>query len=266
MAFFVKTYGELNAEALRTGRDRELVVWYLLRYLDKPGSGRVRLERLAAFVKSKRLWSQTNLERRLARGEGHFWTVHTTWHGQTIRYKSLQALCETFGVIPCADPMPMPLSALGRLGRCRAHLYAAWITGRQLGRAKITEITGAPAGSQRRYEKLAGVTVEKNISVRAYQEGDQLAPGRWVARSRTGQLLYNVRMVNRYTTQLEAFARGQLRKVRRNLRGLEKAGPIGRLYFQSTWQASKSKTRGAPYYIARHRTWHGAHLWDAVAV
>ena len=264
MAFFVKTYGELNAEALRTGRDRELVVWYLLRYLDKPGNGKVRLERLTAYVKSKRLWSATNLERRLARGEGIFWTVITTRHGQQVRYKSLGAVCEALGVMPYRDPVGVPLRAFGRLAVTRAYLYAAWVGDREIGRGTITELTGLSEPTQRRYGKLAGIGVEKNTAVRPYQEGDQIGPGRWVARDRQGRLLYNVRMVNTYTTELATFARGQLRKVRKSLRSAEKAALIvgGRLYFRDAMQASKCRNRGAPYYVDRGRSWHGAHLWE----
>ena len=264
----VKTYGELNCEGLRTGQDRELVVWYLLRHLDAQGSGRVFLDRLAKVVTGKRLWSQTNLERRLARGEGRFWKVITTKHGQQVRYRSLEAVCEALGVVPYRDPVGVPLRAFGRLAVTRAYLYAAWVGDRQIGREMIMQLTGLPETTQRRYEKLSGVTIEKNVSVRAYQEGDQLAPGRWVARDRQGRLCYNVRMVNRYSTQLQAFARGQLRKVRQSLRGAEKAALVvgGRRYFRDAMQAAKCRNRGAPYYIDRKRTWHGAHLWDAVAV
>ena len=260
----IKTYPELNRQALQGGQDRELALWYLLRYLDKPGSGRVFLDRLAKVVVGKRLMSQANLERRLARGEGRFWKVITTRHGQQVRYKSLEAVCEALGVMPYRDPVGVPLRAFGRLAVTRAYLYAAWVGDRQIGREMITELTGLSEPTQRRYEKLAGVQIEKNVSVRPYQRGDQLAPGRWVARDRQGQLLYNVRMTNRYATELVTFARGQLRKVRKSLRGAEKAALIvdGRRYFRDAMQASKCRNRGAPYYVDRGRSWHGAHLWD----
>ena len=266
----VKTYPELNRQALQGGQDRKLALWYLLRFLDKPGSGRVFLDRLTKVVTGKRrLWSQANLERRLARGEGRFWKVIATRHGRQVRYKSLEAVCEALEVIPYRDPVGVPLRAFGRLAVTRAYLYAAWVGDRTIGRETITNLTGLSEPTQRRYGKLAGVRQDKNTATRPYREGDQIGPGRWVARDRQGCLLYNVRMVNTYTTELATFARGQLRKVRKSLQGTVKAVLIvgsGRLYFRDARQATKSRNRGDPYYIDRKRTWHGAHLWDAVAV
>ena len=262
----VKTYPELNREALRIGQDRELALWYLLRFLDKPGSGRVFLDRLTKVVTGKRrLWSQANLERRLARGEGRFWKVITTEHGQSIRYASLEAVCGALGVVPHRDPVGVPLRAFRRLAVTRAYLYAAWVKDRKIGRGTIAELTGLSERAQRRYGKLAGIQQEKNLAVREYQRGDQLAPGRWVARDRRGRLLYNARMVNTYTTELMTFARGQLRKVRKGLRGTVEAVPTvgGRRYFRDAKQAARCRDRGDPYYVDRGRSWHGARLWDA---
>ena len=174
----VKTYGELNREALRTGRDRELALWYLLRHLDAPGSGRVHLGDLRKFTIDNDVLTQANLDRRLARGGGRFWKVHTTRHGQTIRYASLAAVCAALDVIPYREPVGIPLRALRRLGTARAYLYAAWVGDRKIARKTITKLTGLSERAQRRYDKLAGIQQEKNLSVREYQRGDQLAPGR----------------------------------------------------------------------------------------
>ena len=258
----VKTYPDLNIAALQADhrQDRELAVWYLLRFLDPQGNARVRRADLSRLIEQHALMSLSNLKRRLHRGDGTFWILAGEW----VFYRSLVHVSAALGVLPERAPVEVPLDAFKGLARLRAYLYATWLNqgSNPVSRFTIEKKTGVPKQTQIRYEKAAHVQREKNMGVKPYERGDQVPDGAFLSRDGT---LLNVPMPNTYLPLLTELPRGQLKKARQMIRGLFKERPnenIHRRYFKSGEQAHKCRRRSEVYFIDRRRSWHGLHLWD----
>lgn len=263
MALCVKTYPDLNIAAMQTKQDRELAIWYLLRFLDPEGNAKVPRDRFLRFIQDNSIMSQDNAKRRLRRGHGIFWDLVKMPKGVQIQYRSLKNLSAHFGILPRKLPVGIPLEAFKGLGNARAYLYATWLNqgSNPISRQSIERDTGLPKKTQLRYEKRAKVAKEKNMAIKPYDRDDQIPLGGFV--SRDGKTL-NIPMANSYLPLLEQLARGQLRKVRRHLRGVLEGTPsdsIKRCYFRSGEEAAKCKRRRKVFYVDNARTWRGYHLW-----
>jgi len=260
---FVKTHSELNSQALASGQDRELVVWYLARSLDSEGRGAVHLEDLERQAADLDI-SRGNLARRLRRGAGPFWTLQDTERGRVVRLQGLAKVCEALDVVPFRAPVAVPLEDLRGLARARAALQATVTTGRTIGRQTIEDLTGATRSTQRRREKLAGVQASRNMARKPYERGEVIPAGGFVARDRRGVLWLNKPMANSYWTALQALPRGRLKKARQLLRTRLKergAEQPQRVYFSNGVQAHKCQNRADTFYVDERKEWHGYRLW-----
>ena len=226
----LKLYPDIALGMLREERTAAGRVWLLLRALDAPGRGMVSLDDARAALCGKesplRLCGWRRLRQLLAEGEGVFWarergrvddgrrtTVHCplpTAHSplptphcplptaHRLRLFGPARVAAALGVRRLVGrPVGLPLSALlGPIGDARAHLYAAFHSGRARGmtndelrvtneegalhsslvtrhsslgapiaRDTLAALSGVCARSQAAYERRAGVAARANIAL-----------------------------------------------------------------------------------------------------
>lgn len=241
-----------------------------MRHLDIIGSGRVLKSDLQAFVKRERLLSQEILRRRLLEGEGEFWTMKTLDDKQVIRYRSLQRVSESLGVAP-SKAVRIPVSAFSRLAETRAYFYSSLFAGKRnpISRETIAKTWGIPKSTQRRYEELAGITVDRNIARTEIDpwDGWQVGEGAFVYRH-MGKWYWCRDLPNSYHSNLMVARPGMVRRVRRALRALlEGRATANRVFFATPEQALRSKNRAQEAYFrdgrwGQQRRFHGALLWN----
>ncbi|HMT20817.1 MAG TPA: hypothetical protein PKE20_06150, partial [Promineifilum sp.] len=216
----LKLYPDIALGMLREERTAAGRVWLLLRALDAPGRGMVSLDDARAALCGKesplRLCGWRRLRQLLAEGEGVFWarergrvddcplpTAHSPLPTAHCPLPTIHRL-RLFGPARVAvalgvrrlvgRPVGLPLSALlGPIGDARAHLYAAFHSGRARGipndelrvtneeylnsslvtrhsslgmpiaRDTLAALSGVCARSQAAYERRAGVAARPNI-------------------------------------------------------------------------------------------------------
>jgi len=254
--------------AIEQGKDRVLALWYLMRHLDSIGRGRVLRSQLKGFVEQERLASQEILRRRLLEGEGQFWTTKMVGEKQVISYRSLQRCSELLGVAP-SSAVRIPLSAFSGLAKMRAFLYASLFAGRKnpIARETIAELWGIPKTTQRRYEKLAGIEVRRNVARKEIdpRDGWQVGEGAFVYHYR-GKWYWCCDLPNSYETNLAVQSPGMIRRVRKALWAFHEGKATTRVFFGTPKQAVRSKRKGQEVYFRdtsweRQRSFRGALLW-----
>jgi hypothetical protein len=250
--------------------DRLLAVWYLMRHVDSVGSGRVLKWKLKDFVKRERLMSQETLRQRLLEGEGQFWNTKTVGEKEVIGYRSLKRVSEILGVVPSKAVM-IPLWAFSRVAKIRAYFYSSLFAGKTnpISRETIAKTWQIPKSTQRRYERLAGIKVQRNIARMEIdpRDGWQVAPGAFIYRHES-RWYWCCDLPNSYQTDLVTARPGIIRRVRRALRALhEGRATVSRVFFATPEQALHSKNRAREVYFrdgkwGQQRRFHGALLWN----
>lgn len=213
--------------------------------------------------------SQEMLRRRLLEGEGQFWTSKTVGEKEVISYRSLQWCSELLGVAP-STAVRIPLSAFSGLAKMRAFFYASLFAGRKnpIARETIAELWGIPKTTQRRYERLAGIDVRRNIARREIDpcDGWQVGEGAFVYHHR-GKWYWCCDLPNSYEIDLVVERPGIIRRVRRALQAFhEGKATVKRVFFATPEQALRSRKRGARVYFRdrrrrKQRLFRGALLW-----
>jgi len=221
----LKIYPAIALGMLREERTAAGRVWLLLRALDAPGRGMVAVDEAHAALCDKasplRLCGWRRLRQLLAEGEGVFWarergrvaeprrpdrfseTCQVSAYEDRLRLFGPARVAAALGVRRLAGrPVGVPVAALlGPIGDARAHLYAAFHSGRAkevtsyelrvtsseahsslvtrhsslgspIARDTLAGLSGVCARSQAAYERRAGVASRANIAL-----GERVAAG-----------------------------------------------------------------------------------------
>ncbi|MCI0579744.1 MAG: hypothetical protein L0332_24415 [Chloroflexi bacterium] len=236
----IRHYPTLGTAALQAGEAPCYRLWLACHALDPTGRGWLSTEtvqqRLAGEESDLRLCGRRRLRQLLRQGEGRFW--HEDDQGR-LWLAGMARLTAVLGVDRLAGrPVELPLAALtGGVGVFRAHLYAAWHSGRKLANPISREtqeaLIGVPARTQRHYGQVAGVSSKRNLAVgdrydeevmeqRAWQRGRAVfefvdVQGRQGPKNRH---YVAWRLPNSYQGPHRQATRGRQRKVNRRLKDL----------------------------------------------
>ncbi|HFE67539.1 MAG TPA: hypothetical protein ENJ93_09785, partial [Chloroflexi bacterium] len=128
----VKLYPDIGLGMLRQEVTASGRLWLMLRYLDQQGSGQLRIDIIRQTLTTKtstlRLCGKRQLRNLLRDGEGIFWTrdKKRVWLFSAARVAYALGVERLTG-----QPVALPVTALLEgIGRFRAHLYAAFHSGR----------------------------------------------------------------------------------------------------------------------------------------
>jgi len=257
----VKVYPDLALGILRRKKAAPGRVWLLLRHHDAAGRGRVDLAEAVRLLTRDgsplRICGRRQLINLLAAGEGLFWQRDTGSDGREwLRLHSATRVAAGLGVARLGgSPVAVPLNALtGTIGQCRAHLYAAFhsgrtttdlLTGERRGRGPIAretlcKLSGAVPNSQRNYERRAHVGRRSAIAVGpqvgradeqelAWRRGRALfhlrdRQGRF---GRPGATYLAWQLPNEYTGPHATLPRGRMKRLNRALADLFHDGMTG---------------------------------------
>jgi hypothetical protein len=228
--------GMLQREMAAPGR-----LWLMLRYLDEQGQGVLRVaiiqHKLTTKQQPLRLCGKRQLRNLLRQGEGVFWSRDR----ERLWLHSAARVAQALGVERLSGhPVALPVRALlDGIGTFRAHLYAAFHSGRRraapISRAVQEELTGISGRSQRRYDSQAGVQVQTNVAVAGRYQKEAMQEQAW----RRGRAVFEFidsggqqgrpngrylawRLPNSYHGPHQQAARGRQRKINRKLKDLVK--------------------------------------------
>jgi len=159
----VKSYLELNLEAMRRRQERPYMVWLILRHLDRQGSGWVFARDLRRFMEKHRLCHRQTLWRALKQGEGKLWIRS----GARLSYKGLLELALDWGLELRRHPVYLPIEGFGALARFRRALVASFFANKEriISHRRMGELVGRTARSVARY--LAGIEKHANVMLTA---------------------------------------------------------------------------------------------------
>ena len=170
---WVNHYPSLGIAALSHEDTSAYRVWLMCRYLDDTGVGKLPVASLKAQLtnvgSSLRLFSWKRLKQVLYAGNGRFW--HWNQTEQKIWLVGTAKLAQTLQVRKLAGMrvrLPVKTITAG-IGEFRAHLYAAWHSGRRsenpISREVQRQLTHVPERTQRHYGRIAKIKTEKNIAI-----------------------------------------------------------------------------------------------------
>jgi hypothetical protein len=271
----------LRTELTAPGR-----LWLLFHHLDPQGRGVLRVdiirEQLTRKSSSHYLCGKRQLRNLLRAGEGVFWTRDK----RHIWLRSAGRVAYGLGVERLTGrPVALPLSALlSGIGEFRAHLYAAFHSGRAKGgeagmpiaRDTLADLSGAAANSQRGYEArlrlrpqtnyaLGEALTEQNKEERAWQQGQaifELTDYRG-EQGKQGRSYLAWQLPNSYSGQHQQRPKGRQKRINRQLKDLVMKGMPGngegteethkpeKRYYPNGRSASQS--RGP--HVAEERYW-----------
>ena len=172
--------GMLAAKKSAAGR-----IWLLLRVLDGSGQGWLELtavhQALTTPASALHICGPRQLRNLLAQGEGIFWEQR----GGRIWLRSVPRVAAALGVQRLdGRPISLPVSSLtAGIGKVRAHLYAAFHSGRKkanpISRAALRQISQVSARSQQNYERRAGVQTQRNYATGSKLKSDKAQEQAW---------------------------------------------------------------------------------------
>lgn len=234
-----------------------LALWHMLRTLDESGKGWI--ERDLAREYSLTIWSRDKFYRALREAK-KLGIVHDGWWGnrKVIRMASLLRTAQSMKVTHLGyRAVFIDLEDLRTAATFKRAMFSAFHTGRSrkprspISRKTITDITGLPRRTQRRYEKESGViTAQRNWKLTGLApEGLEWARDNWHGACRViaGQVV--IPKPNSYVSSLARSGRRTVREVNKHLRdGLstKSDGRHLRMYFEDGAQAERAgrKDRG----------------------
>ncbi|MEZ4542074.1 MAG: hypothetical protein R3C43_19025 [Chloroflexota bacterium] len=182
----IKVYPDVALAMLRSKTAAAGRVWLLLRHADDAGTGRIATtEAVRLLTTGGSPWhicGRRQLANLLRAGDGLYWQRDTGRNGaEWLRLGSAARVAAGLGVRRLGgSPVAVPLTALtGTIGQARAHLYAAFHSGRTrtdlltgqrrapgpIARATLCKLSGAAPNSQRNYERRARVGRRSAIAV-----------------------------------------------------------------------------------------------------
>ena len=249
----VKLYPDLGLGMLRQEKTAPGRLWLLLRYLDRAGSGSLRIDlisdALTTTSQTTYLCGKRQLRNLLRAGDGLFWTREKG----RIWLRSVARVAAGLGVKQLTGrPVALPVSALhASIGAFRAHLYAAFHSGRAketscgssalpLSRQTLARLSGVGASSQRSYEARTGLDVQRNFAVGrthsttnveecAWQQGRALftLQDHRGQQGRPGQHYLAWQLPNSFGSIHPRWPKGRQKRINRKLKDLVTQGTPG---------------------------------------
>lgn len=298
---WVKLYPSIGLGMLRQEKTAAGRLWLLLRNLDRTGQGSVRIViTYAQFTERNSrhyLCSKRHLRNLLRDGEGTFWTrdEERLWLFSAARVANALQVEQLTGR-PVALPVEVLLNGIGQF---RAHLYAAFHSGRAkdtpqgsqampIARSTMARLSGVGASSQRTYETQTAVAVQANFAVgeratrenlenRAWQQGRalfELKDYRGYQGGRKGETYLAWQLPNSYIGEHSHRPKGRQKRINRKLKDLVMKGMPGnvertsetpmpnKIYYPNGKLAAKAYGRD-PHrerFWRRHRTRSGHYV------
>jgi len=212
-------------------------VYHVIRAIDADGRGWLDLAQLRSMLTDKRspwkICGKRNLRMIMRRGRGIAWDI--TANGR-VRYKSPDKILIALGAGRLrGEPVKFPVKSglLSGIARFKALIEEAWLAGRKennpVSQKVIRELTGIPESTQRRYNKLNGVTRRRNDAIggpkttESYHDagsyhGNCLTFIDYIGKmGAPGQKYVSWRMPNSYETQIEQTATGRQKKINKSI-------------------------------------------------
>ena len=169
----IRHYPTLGIAAMRADRAPAFRLWLVLQALDDAGRGCHDIGDLYRLLTDKRSrWrmygSIRAIRHIMAQGEGVFWDRHTDdrlWRRSSARVADALGCGRLVGM-----PVLLPLKPMmGSIGKVRAHLYAAYESGRRsddpISREALAKTTGIKERTQRNYDRLLKRKAKTNIVI-----------------------------------------------------------------------------------------------------
>lgn len=283
--------GMLLQEQAAAGR-----IWLLLRYLDKKGQGWLRVANCRSALTHQtsliRVCGWRQLRNLLQDGNGLFWTRDKA----RIWLNSAANVAAALGVERLTGkPVNVPVRALaGKIGEVRAHLYAAFHSGRSdadkrqpIARDTLCALTGVGRRTQLAYEAVTGLSVRQNYAIGERYSPETAEKHAWHqgqatfvlqdshgAQGKPGRSYIAWQLPNSYGGCHPHAPRGRQRRINRQLKDLVTTGAPGnnseRLdmrYYPDGKQAVKMASRhpARDVYWWRQRTRNGrSDLWQQI--
>jgi len=255
----IRLYPDIGLGMLRQEKTAPGRLWLLLHHLDPMGRGCVRIdiakEQLTPKNSNHYLCGKRQLRNLLRAGEGVFWTRDK----EHIWLRSAGRVAHALGVERLTGrPVALPVGALlAGIGEFRAHLYAAFHSGRAKGdprtsfgmpvatgmpiaRDTLTDLSGVGQSSQRAYEArlrlrpqvnyaIGEVANELNEEERVWQQGSALFilkdyRGR---QGKQGKSYLAWQLPNSYVGQHQQWPKGRQKRINRQLKDLVMKGMPG---------------------------------------
>jgi hypothetical protein len=254
---WVKLYPDIGLGMLREELAAPGRLWLMLRYLDREGRGAIRIattaQHLTPKTSSLRLCGKRQLRNLLRQGEGVFWTrdKEHIWLWATDRVAFALGVPSLTG-----KPVALPVAGmLAGMGTFRAHLYAAFHSGRMkeqpgreqavgvpIARETMAQLSGVGRSSQRNYEAQVGLTVQANFAVGGVATQENKEEGAWVQgqalfelkdyrgqQGKKGQTYLAWQLPNSYSGQHARRPKGRQKRINRKLKDLVMKGMPGNI-------------------------------------
>ncbi len=237
----VKHYPSLGIAALQAEAATTYRLWLLCRYLDIDGRGwlpisEIRQQFTGTDARLK-LCTWRRLRQLLGQGQGQFWqwdkVRQRLWLFGTARTAVHLNLPRLTG-----KPVALPIKAITQnIGDFKAHLYAAWHSGRKVNNPISREVqqnlTGIPERSQRHYCRVAKLNRQTNIAIGNKKNPEEVQKQAWQRgralfeftdhqgwQGRKGVSYTAWQLPNSYTGPHQQAPKGRMRKINRKLKDL----------------------------------------------
>lgn len=273
----VRHYSSLGVGALAAGETAALRVWLACRHVDGVGRGWLEVAWLRQQVTGKgaplKLCSWRRLRQILQGGNGRFWR----WEDDRLWLHGAARVAAALGVTQFTGrPVDLPLTALtGGIGAFRAHLYAAWHSGRRastpIARATQQAHLYVPERSQRRYCQQLHLKRQRHFAIGKPYNKERMEEKAWGrgaaafefvdsqgALGRRNGRYVAWQLPNSYGRRHQASRMGRQKKLQRQLTDLVNQGARGngekvvrRLYHPNGKAAARAAHNQATYWPAR---------------
>ena len=268
----IKHYPSIGIAALKEERAAIYRVWLMCRYLDQDGRGWLTVqdvrEQLTDTDSKLRLFTWRRLRQVLGKGQGRFW-IWDREHERLWLFGAARVATNLEATRLVGKPVALPISAItDSIGEFKAHLYAAWHSGRNknnpISRAVQEMITSIPERTQRHYCQVARIRHKTNIAIGCKHNPEEVKKQAWLRGKATFHFIdhhgqhgqegnsYVVwHLPNTYFGPHQQTPKGRMRKINRKLSDLVTKGTQGnrrqkvvKRYFVDGKDAVKALDRG----------------------
>jgi len=162
-------HGDVALAAMRSGQSSHYQLWLMLRLLDTQSRGWLETAVAAAAVcqpSSPNFLYQIPRFRQLVKeGDGRYWLKQNgrLWMRSTANIAHELGINQLSGRFVFIEENIIS----GQTAVFRSYCFSAWLSNHEnpLSQITIKGLTGIPERTQRRYCRMAGVTVQKNITI-----------------------------------------------------------------------------------------------------
>lgn len=268
----VKHYPSIGVATLKKEEAAIYRVWLMCRYLDPHGRGWLLVTELREKITNQDsefgLFSWRRLRQVLGEGHGRFWTWDKV-NGRLWLFGAAQLAANLDVSRLSGKPVALPIKAITKsIGEFKAHLYAAWHSGRRqtnpISREVQKTITGVPERTQRQYCRVAKISRHTNIAIGSkytQEEAEKQAWRRGQAsfiftdhngnHGRKGTSYTAWHLPNSYISPHQQTTNGRMRKINQKLNVLVHKGARGngsekveKTYFANGKDAARALNRG----------------------